>query len=125
MDKNLIMRIKMKLAFVELPFFEKYRAEYLSDDEYRALQNELLENPEKGDLIQGSNGLRKIRVANSKRNKGKRGGARAIYYHYINNQTIYFFTIYGKETKDDLKPEELKVLAQLANSIKKITGEVQ
>lgn len=41
----------MKLAFVELPFFEKYRAEYLSDDEYRALQNELLENPEKGDLI--------------------------------------------------------------------------
>ncbi|HHF7318303.1 TPA: type II toxin-antitoxin system RelE/ParE family toxin [Haemophilus influenzae] len=115
----------MKLAFVELPFFEKYRAEYLLDDEYRALQNELLENPEKGDLIQGSNGLRKIRVANSKRNKGKRGGARAIYYHYINNKTIYFFTIYGKETKDDLKPEELKVLAQLANSIKKITGATQ
>lgn len=115
----------MKLAFVELPFFEKYRAEYLSDDEYRALQNELLDNPEKGDLIQGSNGLRKIRVANSKRNKGKRGGARAIYYYYINNQTIYFFTIYGKETKDDLKPEELKVLAQLADSIKKITGATQ
>ena len=115
----------MKLAFVELPFFEKYRAEYLSDDEYRALQNELLDNPEKGDLIQGSNGLRKIWVANSKRNKGKRGGARAIYYHYINNQTIYFFTIYGKEIKDDLKPEELKVLVQLANSIKKITGATQ
>lgn len=43
----------MELTFIELSFFEKYRADYLTDEEYRALQNELLDNPTKGDLIQG------------------------------------------------------------------------
>lgn len=108
----------MNLTFIELSFFEKYRSEYLSDDEYRALQNELLENPTKGDLIQGTNGLRKIRVSNSSRNKGKRGGARVIYYYLLNQYQIYFFTIYGKETKDDLSQAEKNTLANLVKIIK-------
>ncbi|VEI48169.1 toxin HigB-2 [Actinobacillus equuli] len=74
----------MKLVFVELPPFERYRQKHLSDEEYRHFQNELLENPNKGDLIQGTNGLRKIRIADMQRNKGKRGGARVIYYHIVN-----------------------------------------
>ena len=41
----------MKLLFIELPPFERYRKVHLSDDEYRAFQNELLENPEKCDLF--------------------------------------------------------------------------
>lgn len=108
----------MNLTFIELSFFEKYRSEYLSDEEYRALQNELLENPTKGDLIQGTNGLRKIRVSNSSRNKGKRGGARVIYYYLLNQYQIYFFTIYGKETKDDLSQAEKNTLANLVKIIK-------
>lgn len=108
----------MNLTFIELSFFEKYRSEYLSDEEYRALQNELLENPTKGDLIQGTNGLRKIRVSNSNRNKGKRGGARVIYYYLLNQYQIYFFTIYGKETKDDLSQAEKNTLANLVKIIK-------
>lgn len=108
----------MNLTFIELSFFEKYRSEYLSDEEYRALQNELLENPSKGDLIQGTNGLRKIRVSNSSRNKGKRGGARVIYYYLLNQYQIYFFTIYGKETKDDLSQAEKNTLANLVKIIK-------
>lgn len=108
----------MNLTFIELSFFEKYRSEYLSDEEYRALQNELLENPTKGDLIQGTNGLRKIRVSNSNRNKGKRGGARVIYYYLLNQYQIYFFTIYGKETKDNLSQAEKNTLANLVKIIK-------
>ena len=69
----------MNLTFIELTPFAKYRAEFMDDEEYRVFQNELLENPEKGDVIKGLNGLRKIRIADSTRNKGKRGGARAIY----------------------------------------------
>lgn len=110
----------MELTFIELSFFEKYRADYLTDEEYRALQNELLDNPTKGDLIQGTNGLRKIRIADSKRNKGKRGGARAIYYYFSSQSLIYFFTIYGKDTKDDLSQAEK---ATLANLVKIIKGE--
>lgn len=89
----------MNLTFIELSFFEKYRSEYLNDEEYRALQNELLENPIKGDLIQGTNGLRKIRVSNSNRNKGKRGGARVIYYYLLNQSQIYFSLSTAKRLK--------------------------
>lgn len=108
----------MKLTFVELSPFGKYRAEHLTDNEYRALQNELLENPEKGDVIQGTGGLRKIRVSDSKRNKGKRGGARVIYYYFIRKDVIYFLTAYGKDTKEDLSRDEKAILANLVNLIK-------
>lgn len=50
----------MKAVFVELPPFERFRADYFSSEEYRAFQNELMANPEKGDVIQGTRGLRKI-----------------------------------------------------------------
>lgn len=64
------------MIFIELPLFSKYAA--FSDEELRALQLELLENPQAGALIPGSHGLRKLRVALEGR--GKRGGARVIYY---------------------------------------------
>ena len=53
----------MKSVFVESTIFEKYRNEYLSDDEFRLFQAELMSNPKQGDVIQGTGGLRKIRVA--------------------------------------------------------------
>ena len=49
----------MKALFVELPAFERYRQEYLSDEAYRGLQNEMLKAPEAGDVIMGTGGLRK------------------------------------------------------------------
>ena len=57
---------------------KRYRKEHISDEAYRLFQNELLDNPEKGDVIQGTGGLRKIRLSDHSRHKGKRGGARAI-----------------------------------------------
>lgn len=108
----------MKLQFIELSFFSKYRSENLTDEEYRALQNELLENPEKGDLMQGLGGLRKIRIADSNRNKGKRGGARVIYYYYTSQETIYFLTAYGKNEMVDLTSEDRKALKEIIKLIK-------
>ncbi|STY59082.1 Uncharacterised protein [Mannheimia haemolytica] len=49
----------MNLTFIETALFSRFRAEHISDDVYRALQNELLENPEKGDIVKGLNGVRK------------------------------------------------------------------
>jgi len=57
----------MKSVFVESYLFEKLRSDYMSDDEYRDFQCELLSEPTKGDVIQGTGGLRKSRVS-SKRN---------------------------------------------------------
>ena len=44
----------------------------LSDDEYRHLQNELVEDPERGDIIKGGGGIRKLRYA--AQGRGKSGG---------------------------------------------------
>jgi hypothetical protein len=65
------------MIFIELPIFIRCTAELFSDEDIRAMQNTLLENPNAGDLIQGGRGLRKLRVPLSGR--GKRGGARVIY----------------------------------------------
>lgn len=108
----------MNLTFIELPPFERFRSESLTDEEYRAFQNELLENPEKGDLIQGLNGLRKIRLADSKRNKGKRGGIRAIYYYFVSRDQIYLVTAYGKDKQEDLSTEQRKTLSAIIDLVK-------
>lgn len=90
----------MKSLFVESSIFEKYRELYLSDDEYRLFQAELMINPKQGDVIQGAGGLRKIRVAS--KGKGKRGGSRIIYYYLDEKRRFYLLTIYGKSEMTDL-----------------------
>jgi hypothetical protein len=58
--------------FVELPAFSRYRQDYLDDEAFRALQSSLLANPEIGDVIEGTGGLRKMRQGDLRRGKGKR-----------------------------------------------------
>ncbi len=55
---------------MELPAFARFRQDYLDDDGFRRLQSALLENPEAGDLIRGTGGLRKVRHADARRGKG-------------------------------------------------------
>ena len=59
------------------------RANYLNDAAYLDLQNELMANPQAGDVIEGTGGLRKLRQADPRRGKGKRGGFRVIYYWWL------------------------------------------
>lgn len=86
----------MKALFVELPAFERYRQEYLSDEAYRGLQNEMLKAPETGDVITGTGGLRKIRHGDTQRGKGKRGGLRVIYFWWQSQRQFWLFTLYEK-----------------------------
>jgi hypothetical protein len=90
----------VKGIFIESSIFENHRPEYLSDDEFQKLQNELLANPLTGDVMQGSGGLRKIRVAT--KGKGKRAGSRVIYYYYNRFSRFYLLTIYAKNEMSDL-----------------------
>lgn len=100
----------MKATFKELPGFAARRSEYLSDDEFREFQNLLMENPDVGDVIKGTGGLRKVRVASMKRGKGKRGGSRVIYYWYNAGRQFWLFTIYGKDEMTDLTAEQKRIL---------------
>jgi len=106
----------MKLTFVELPAFRRYRDDYLEDDEYRKLQQELLARPTAGDVIKGTGGLRKLRFGSSKRGKGKRGGIRVIYYYWVSGWQIWLFTLYGKDEMDDLSNDERRELANMLSA---------
>ena len=103
----------MKALFVELPAFERYRQNYLDDQGFRDFQNLLMNNPEAGDVIEGTGGLRKIRFVDTKRGKGKRGGLRVIYYWWSTGKQFWLFTIYNKDEKEDLTPAQKKVLKEL------------
>lgn len=103
----------MKAIFVELPAFAKYRPEYLDDEGFRDLQNSLMANPEAGDVIEGTGGLRKIRQPDPRRGKGKRGGLRVIYYWWDGKRQFWLFTLYDKDEMDDLSMKEKKVLKDM------------
>lgn len=103
----------MHATFVELPAFQRHRQDYLSDDAFRAFQQMLLDNPEAGDVIEGTGGLRKIRFADEKRGKGKRGGLRVIYYWWLSGKQFWLFTLYNKGEMDDLTPAQRKILKEL------------
>jgi len=103
----------MKAIFVELPVFAKYRPEYLDDEGFRDLQNSLMANPEAGDVIEGTGGLRKIRQPDPRRGKGKRGGLRVIYYWWDGKRQFWLFTLYDKDEVDDLSAKEKKALKDM------------
>lgn len=100
----------MKALFVELPAFERYRQQYLSDEAYRVLQADMLKSPEAGDVISGTGGLRKLRHGDTNRSKGKRGGLRIIYFWWEVRRQFWLFTLYDKDEMADLSPKERAAL---------------
>jgi hypothetical protein len=103
----------MKAVFVELPAFSRYRADYLDDEGFRELQAAMMKNPESGDVIEGTGGLRKLRHADARRGKGKRGGLRVIYYWWDGVSQFWLFTLYDKDEMTDLSPDEKKALKHM------------
>jgi len=95
---------------VELPAFERYRPDYLEDAGFARLQQHLMANPEAGDVIEGTGGLRKLRFADARRGKGKRGGLRVIYYWWIEGPQFWLYTLYDKDEASDLTSKERKAL---------------
>ena len=106
----------MEAIFIELPPFARHRASYLDDESFLALQTSLMSNPEAGDLIEGTGGLRKLRQADPRRGKGKRGGLRVIYYWWDGKRQFWLFTLYDKDEMNDLSPKEKKILKEMLKS---------
>jgi hypothetical protein len=111
--RNLRIINNMKALFVELPAFQRFRQEYLSDEAYRGLQNEMLKAPEAGDVITGTGGLRKVRHGDAKRGKGKSGGLRVIYFWWESRRQFWLFTLYDKDEMDDLSPKDRAALKKM------------
>jgi mRNA-degrading endonuclease RelE of RelBE toxin-antitoxin system len=98
------------MEFVEAPPFTRHLADYLNEESYRELQARLAANPEAGDLIPGTGGFRKLRWADARRGKGRRGGLRIIYYYFLSDHQIWLMTVYGKDEASDLSEKQKKAL---------------
>ena len=87
-------------SFIETKLFSRLVADYLTDEEYSKLQNALIEDPEAGDLIPSSGGVRKLRWGVPGR--GKRGGVRVIYYAKVRRGQIWMLTLYAKNVVENI-----------------------
>ena len=96
------------MVFIEAPIFSRLVYNYLDEGELAALQWALTLRPDAGSVIQKSGGLRKLRW--SVKGRGKRGGARIIYYWRKSEDEIWLLTIYAKNEAQDIPPAVLKAL---------------
>jgi mRNA-degrading endonuclease RelE of RelBE toxin-antitoxin system len=103
------------MIFVELTPFATFRERVWSDEDFAELQEFLSLAPAAGVLIPGSGGLRKVRWLAQQR--GKRGGARVIYYWSARANRIYLVHGYTKSSRDDLTKRELTTLRGLLRDL--------
>lgn len=86
-----------------------------SEEELADLIDHIARNPESGDLIPGTGGVRKLRWGRT--GSGKRGGARVIYFFYRPDCPLYLLLAYAKTQATDLTPDERSAVAALARQI--------
>lgn len=108
----------MKRKFVETEIFQEDIAVYMIGPELlQELQNELLENPNRGALVQGTGGTRKVRMAKS--SSGKSGGFRVLYTDFKSNCVIYFWMILDKADQANLTKDQKNILKYFNQEISK------
>jgi mRNA-degrading endonuclease RelE of RelBE toxin-antitoxin system len=97
-------------SFIETKLFSRLRESYLADDEYTNVQAALIENPEVGDIVPGSGGVRKLRW--SQPGRGKRGGIRIIYYVKVREGIIYMLTVYARNEEGNIPAHILRKIKE-------------
>lgn len=108
------------MEFIETAEFTSRINAYQCEEEYRELQMKLAEHPGLGDVIQGTGGLRKIRMKTKSR--GARGGLRVIYLYFVGNNGVFMVTCYQKAKQERLTSEQKKHLKAVAEAIKSHLG---
>ncbi|WP_028868479.1 type II toxin-antitoxin system RelE/ParE family toxin [Psychromonas arctica] len=103
-------------TFIELSGFSKHRESLLVDDDFKKMQEALIENPELGKIIAGTGGFRKLRW--SRPGMGKSGGVRVIYYNLsASSGRLYLALIYPKNELDNITNEQKKQLRKVSEKL--------
>ena len=110
-DAQYAIGVHLCMIIKETSVFTRQVRDLLDAESYRLLQLRLVADPEAGELIRGTGGLRKIRWQGSGR--GKRGGIRAIYYWAGQHDVVLMLLAYPKNERDDLTPAQRKLLAAM------------
>lgn len=100
----------LMLTVIETPLFTSLWSDYWSEDERGDFASWLAENPEAGDVVPKSGGVRKVRW--SRKGMGKRGGVRVIYYNRLANGEIWLLLIYAKNKSENIPAHVLKAIKE-------------
>jgi hypothetical protein len=107
----------MKRVFIQTPVFSARLDERGGDSLLRAIEDELLKNPDAGDLVGGTGGVRKVRISDPERGKGKRRGFRVIHLNIPRRQHSLLITFYGKDEAEDLTRADREAIRALVRRI--------
>ena len=100
------------------PFRKCWNAMGLDDDDLKALETVLLQNPKAGDVIEGTGGARKLRIR-LRDDQGKSGGGRVIYIDIFEKEKIYLLFAYPKNVQENLTSEQKKAIRKIIEEIRK------
>jgi hypothetical protein len=104
-------------SVVETPMFLRSAEKIWRDDERMALIDYVAANPEAGDVIPGTGGVRKLRWGRA--GTGKRGGARVIYFYHNAGMPIYLLLAYAKAQATDLSGDDKRAITAIATALKR------
>ena len=110
------------LEFIEFPGFTRRLITLAGDHADEVLleiQNDLIENPKRGPVVQATAGVRKARIADPARGKGKRGGFRYLYLYMERDGQIFLLMIFGKNEQADLSPKQKQALREAVLSFRR------
>ena len=101
---------RVVFTFIESSVFERLCPVYLDDDEYAELQEFMMQNPDAGQVVPGSGGVRKLRW--TRPGTGKRSGLRVIHFVRYDPSEFWMLTIYSKSKRDTVPAHILKQLKE-------------
>jgi len=91
-----------------------------ADNVLLAIQNDLLQDPQRGELVKGLGGIRKARIANPSRGKGSRGGYRYMHLYLARRNHIHLLFVLDKNEQEDLDEKQRKALRQIVAELKRL-----
>jgi hypothetical protein len=104
--------------FIESKIFSKQVRE-LAGELVTKIQSDLVQNPQRGDIVKGTHGVRKARVADPSSSRGKSGGYRYLYLYLEHAGRIHLLYLFSKGEQADLSPEQMRIIGALSQAIRK------
>jgi hypothetical protein len=104
------------MTIVELPLFQRLARDVWDDGEREAFIDYIARNPEAGDVIPETGGIRKVRW--TRQGTGKRCGTRVIYFYHDAHMPLFLLLVYAKAQREDMTPDQKKQVRALAASLK-------
>ena len=83
------------------------------------IQSDLVQNPKRGNIVRGTHGVRKARVADPGSSRGKSGSYRYLYLYLEHACRIHLLYLFSKDEQTDLSPEQKQIIGELSQQIRR------